>query len=323
MFLKPGDEIAISITGLGTLRNKISSEQAANNTESRVARETCFEEPKGNECLWLTSIKSKMLNYEKLGKGLSHVVFVHGLGGTLDYWTPLISRLSLTESHTVHLFDLEGSGLSPTHPMSVLTIESFAKDIQGVFEYARITSDTPAILVAHDMGCLAAVRFAVDNPKLVSKLILSAIPQLPFSNAMETSLCHRVRMARTRGMGAIASSVPYTEISKYSQKKNPVCIAAVRLSLLSQDPEAYAKTCWSLTKMKNVLGRLEEVRAQTLIMTGGEDTVSTPELCSEYGSMMKSATMHILQNVGHWPVFEDVDAVAKAVAEFLQLDVEM
>lgn len=323
MFLKPGDEIAISITGLGTLRNRISSEQAVNNTESRVARETCFEEAKGNECLGLTTIKSKMLNYKKLGEGINHIVFVHGLGGTMDYWTPLISRLSLTESHTVHLFDLEGSGLSPTHTLSVLTNESSANDIHGVFEYAGITSDTPAILVAHDMGCLAAVRFAVDNPKLVSKLILSAIPQLPFSNVIETSLCHRVRMARTRGMGAIATWLSYTEISKYSQKKNPVCISAVRLSILSQDPEAYAKTSWSLTKTINALGRLEEVRAQALIITGGEDTVSTPELSSEYASRMRSATVHVLQNVGHWSVFEDVDAVAKVVAEFLQLDVEM
>jgi pimeloyl-ACP methyl ester carboxylesterase len=127
----------------------------------------------------LTQINSKPLHYQRLSSGDESIIFVHGLGGTKDYWTPLVSALSLADRATLHLFDFEGHGLSPTHPLSALSIESLASDVAGVFRVAGASPSKPATLVAHSMGCLVAMRFALDNPDLVKKLVLVGPP--PFS----------------------------------------------------------------------------------------------------------------------------------------------
>ncbi|KAK7225328.1 hypothetical protein V2G26_013331 [Clonostachys chloroleuca] len=201
VFLKSGDRMSVSITGLGTLNNQIAPAHAVNPTIKQVDADSPFRLTNGakslNAGVGLTQVNGKSLNYQRLGSGANQIVFVHGLGGTLDYWTPLVSTLSLAETNTLHLFDLEGHGSSPTHPLSQLSIASFASDIKAIFEAAGASASAPATLVAHSMGCLAAIKFTLDNPGLVDKLVLvgpppphcpklhrrDRIPALPWSEA--------------------------------------------------------------------------------------------------------------------------------------------
>ncbi|KAJ0155434.1 Bacitracin synthase 3 [Fusarium oxysporum f. sp. albedinis] len=97
---------------------------------------------------------------------------------------------------------------------------------------------------------------------------------------------------------------------------NPTAIAAVRLSLLGQDPESYAKATWALAGATQEL-KVEQIQAKTLIITGEEDKVSPPSLCEKYASRIQDAQLVVLNNVGHWHVFEDVGGVAQAVDKFL------
>ena len=50
------------------------------------------------------------------------------------------------------------------------------------------------------------------------------------------------------------------------------------MSPLGQDPEGYAKACSALTGATEELG-IEKIDAQTLIVTGGEDKISAPDIC--------------------------------------------
>ncbi|TKA77634.1 hypothetical protein B0A49_04198 [Cryomyces minteri] len=296
VFLKPGDEVSVSVTGLGTLRNKISSEFSTNSTTERIRTQSCIAQTNLSNSIngiGLTNINGKQLNYKSLGlKEGSPVVFVHGLGGTMEYWTPLISSLSLAQSHALHLFDLEGHGLSPTSPLSTLSITSFASDVKGVFKRANISPG--ATLVAHSLGCLVALSFVLANPGLVGKLILIGPPPSPLPEA-----------ATTAGT------------SEHTKKNNPVALTAVRLSLLGQDPEGYAKACSALAGATLPLD-MSRVDAETLIVTGDEDKVSPPSMCEEMAkAVRKCRDVVVLENTGHWHVFEDAPGVADAVRKFL------
>jgi pimeloyl-ACP methyl ester carboxylesterase len=67
-------------------------------------------------------VNGKPLHIKRAGEtGGPPAVFIHGLGGTMDYWTPLTSSSHL-KSYNCLLFDLEGHGLSPTNPLSKLSI---------------------------------------------------------------------------------------------------------------------------------------------------------------------------------------------------------
>ncbi|OBS22840.1 hypothetical protein FPOA_09163 [Fusarium poae] len=317
VFLQPGDEISVSVTGLGTLSNKIGTADTTNPTVERVSSNSPFRITNLAKTLGagigLTEINGKQLNYKRQGSGSNHIVFVHGLGGTMEYWTPLISKLSLSD-YSFHLFDLEGHGLSPTHPLSKLSIESFASDIRSIFNVAKIS--TSATLFAHSLGCLAALKFTLDNPELVDKLVLAGPPPSPLTDAASKDAYARAAVVRTKGMQAVVDAVVDAGTSEHSKQENPIAIAAVRLSLLGQDPESYAKALGALAGATTEL-EVEQVQAKTLIITGVEDKVSSVALCETYASRIQGAQLVVLDNVGHWHVYEAVDGVANAVKAFL------
>ncbi|CAG9948325.1 unnamed protein product [Clonostachys rosea f. rosea IK726] len=320
VFLKSGDRMSVSITGLGALNNQIAPAHAVNPTIKQVDADSPFRLTNGakslNSGVGLTQVNGKNLNYQRLGSGANQIVFVHGLGGTLDYWTPLISTLSLAETNTLHLFDLEGHGSSPTHPLSQLSIESFVGDIKAIFEAAGASASAPATLVAHSMGCLAAIKFTLDNPALVENLVLVGPPPSPLPEAASKGSYTRAALVRSKGMNAVVDTIVDAGTSSNTKKANPLAIAAVRISLLGQDPESYAKAVWALANATQKLD-VEAIEAKTLIVTGDEDKVSPPSLCEAYTSRIQGSTLVVLKDVGHWHVFEDVAGVAAAVKTFL------
>lgn len=307
------------MTGLGKLENRIADIQAVNATVKRIEQVSHIKPTNAAKSVSttnLTMINNKPLHYRTLGQAsASPIVFVHGLGSTVDYWTPLIQTLGLEKMHPLHLFDLEGLGLSPTSPLSTLSIDSFAKDLNGVFEHANITSE--ATLVAHSMGCLIAANFALAHPDKISKLILVSPPPSPLPEAASKGSEQRAETARTKGMAAVVDAVATAGTSEKTKSSNPLALAAVRLSLLGQDPEGYAKACLALVGSALDTIAFEDIKSTTLIITGSEDKVSPPALCEKYRQAMNAATVEVLDGVGHWHVFEDLRGVAQAVSSFL------
>lgn len=242
-------------------------------------------------------------------------MFVHGLGGTMDDWTPLLHAAGLDQTHRLHMFELEGHGLSRTAPLNVLSIESFAADLNGIFEAGGIPNG--ATLISHSMGCLVAIRFALEHPEKVSKLVLIGPPPSPLVPETIRVLKERARLARAGGMRALVDEVITTETSEATKTSNPLALTAIRLSLLAQDPECYAKACDALANATQSL-RVSDIQAHTLIIAGSEDIVSSASLCQKYAeSLPQTADLHVLENVGRWHVFEDAAGVASALSSFL------
>ena len=317
MYLKSGDVVAISVTGLGTLTNKIADSSVPNTAHqpkqiSHLQQNNMRNTTNSSS---LTMINNKSLHYKTLGPDNgAPIVFVHGLGGSTESFTPLVHTLGLEYTHSMHLFDFEGHGLSPTSPLSVLSIESLTADLQGLFEHANIHSG--ATIIAHSMGCIIAANFALAHPDKVSKLILLGPPTLPFPAAGIDALRARAEIVRADGMVAVASAVAAAGTSNYTQSSNPIAAAAVRLSLLGQDAEGYAKACTALAGAQAV--DYARIGIETLFVTGSEDGVAPPEVCEGYVEASEGkAGLKVLKGVGHWHVFEDLQGVAAAVQECL------
>jgi pimeloyl-ACP methyl ester carboxylesterase len=243
-------------------------------------------------------------------------VFVHGLGGSLDFWTPLVKTTGLDADHQLYLFDFEGHGLSPTSPKSKITIASLADDLLGVFDHAGIAAN--GTLIAHSMGCLVALQFVLSNPGRVGKLILVGPPPSPLPEAASKGTLARATLVRQKGMAAVVDTVANAGTSSVTQQSKPMAYTGVRLSLLAQDPEGYAKACTALAEATNTLN-IGAVDSDVLIVTGTEDKVSPVVLCEQYIKISPSGKRHleVLKDVGHWHVFEDPEGVARHVKAFL------
>jgi pimeloyl-ACP methyl ester carboxylesterase len=262
----------------------------------------------------LTEINGKRVYYKKQDTGNKPIVYVHGLGSSNEFFTPLINTLDLNMSHQLYLIDLEGHGLSPTSPLSTITIESLANDMNGLFEEEGLSAASQATVVAHSMGCLVALCFAIKYPEKAKKLVLLGPPRNPLPASAVNTFNERASLVRRKGMLAIADTVSIAGTSQ--RTKASLGFTAVKLSLLGTEPESYAKTCTALAGCKAL--PFQCIQAKTLIVTGDEDKVSSPELCTAYAQRIPDALPPvILSKVGHWHMFEDFRGVATAISGFI------
>jgi pimeloyl-ACP methyl ester carboxylesterase len=166
------------------------------------------------------------------------------------------------------------------------------------------------------MDCLVAETFATQHPQLVNKLILIGPPPAPLPAAAQEGYKKRAETVRKGGMRAVADGVVEAGTSAKSKAEKPLAVAAALQSLLSQDPEGYAKGCTALAGATQEI-RVEDIKCPALIVRGNEDKVSPPAHVEKLGKRMGAKTV-VLPGVGHWHGFEDVDGLAGAVGGFLK-----
>lgn len=307
------------MTGLGSLRNRVADASSSNYTAERVSSVSnlpTYNLEISNHGFGLTQIGQKLINVRKVGRGPQKIIFVHGLGGTTEYFTPVIQAAGLKDEYTCYLYDLEGHGLTPTKSSSVVTMDSLAADLAGVVAHA---APEGAIVVGHSMGCLVAMTFAVRHPSLVTKLILTGPGASPFPAAASEATYARAAAVRAKGMvqSGVMDAVGDAGTSARTKTSRPVAYAAVRGSLAGQIPEGYAKACMALAGSKDARIEIEKLTMPTLLLTGDEDKVSPVDLVNKMKARMSNAQVQILREVGHWHAFEDAEGVASAIKAFL------
>ena len=328
VFLKPGDTVEISVTGLGTLRNKVAKADANNHVTKRIQAESLI--PINNLSITnggvgLTTLPNgKKLMAKKVGTGPHTIVFVHGLGGNMNYYTPVLNQLCLNKDdharYTSLLFDLEGHGMSPTKATSKVTIESYAQDIHDLMKALNAPEQNGVTLVAHSMGCLVAELFASQHSNLVTRLVLIGPPPCPLPAVGAEGSIKRAATVRAEGMRNVAITVATAGTSEKTKSEKPLAFTAAQMSLLSQDPEGYAKGCTALAGARDLNIDFVQLGKSTasLIITGEEDKIAPPAHVQKLAETMKTAKTEVLADVGHWHVFEDVDGVVKAMESFLR-----
>ncbi|KAF9697908.1 hypothetical protein EKO04_004086 [Ascochyta lentis] len=317
VYLQPGDTIAISVSGLGTLTNRIADPSSANHTATKAPKSSLAYNNSRLPASQLTTINNKPLYYTSLGpQHGSPIVFVHGLGGTHASFDLLVQSLGLSSTYACHLFDLEGHGASPTHPLSVLSIASLAEDLRGVFSHARINEEDGATIVAHSMGCLVALDFATKYPDKVKQLILLGPPAMLLPSEGVEVLHSRAELVRREGMLDIADKISQSGTSARTRARSQTAVAAVKMSLAGQDQEGYAKACEALAGAEEP--RWDQVEAEILIVTGSDDGLASVDACRDMIDKLKvRGELEVLQGVGHWSVFEDVEGVSRVVKRVL------
>lgn len=310
-FLKAGDEVRVSVTGLGTLRNRIAGPDAPNTTLKHGQAHIPIANRKAPACSGLTRVNGKNLFYQQLGVSNGPpVIFIHGLGGSSTYFYPLVAKLQST--HALHLLDLEGHGLSPTSAQSELSIASFAED---VYQMAQANSvHKAATVIAHSMGCLVALKLALQHPQLVSKLILMGPPPSPLPEQGSKGAYARAALVRKQGMLAVVDAIAGAGTSSHVQENKPLSVAAVRMSLLGQDAEGYAKACMALAGSANETLDAKRLTCSLFILTGAEDKISPPGVCNKYVEATGGGRVEVLENVGHWHLFEDTVRCVESVS---------
>ncbi len=104
------------------------------------------------------------------GRGEHEMILIHGLGGDADIWDKCLPYLKGT--FKVWTFELAGHGR--TRPIPSPTID---KEVERLGAFIKDQDITYPTLVGHAMGGMIALRYTIDHPSEVGRLIvLDAAP---------------------------------------------------------------------------------------------------------------------------------------------------
>lgn len=237
------------------------------------------------------------------------VLMMHGLGGTSNFWTPVMSVFA---RHQAVRLDLPGSGRSATVE-GALSIQRFVDSMITVLEALSVER---AHIVAHSMGCIAAMHLAVQQPKRVRSLALFG-PLLCPPDTARPNIRARGQKARTEGMAGmqeIADALSQTTLSRDTRERRPLAVAAMRETLMRQPPEGYARCCDALADAQPAA--VEAIACPTLLVTGDEDVIAPPQAVRAIAERIAGSRLTIVPKCGHWTTFERTDECIEVLRSF-------
>ncbi|KAK5312832.1 hypothetical protein LTR93_011180 [Exophiala xenobiotica] len=285
-FLISSDVVEVSITGIGTLKNAVTATRDPKAISDRLAEESTGSLP--NQNLSIT------------------------LGGLVD-------KLKLADKYMCVLYDLEGHGLSPTTATSLITISSLADDLHALLTTKRLglPLDKEVTVVAHSIGCLVTEVFALKHPDLAHRVVLIGPPPCPLPQGRYEASIKRAATVGKEGMRTVAKAVASAGTSDRTKAHHSGGFAAVLTSLLSQDPESYAKGCTASTSAHELQVDLGQSHPKVQSIGGDEDKVSPPAYTKQLTQTLPNATLSMLSETGHWDTSGVIDGTATATGTFL------
>jgi 3-oxoadipate enol-lactonase len=242
------------------------------------------------------------------------VLFVHGLGGSMNVWLPLLPALGRRRCVRV---DLPGAGRSRrAHAVAdsapPLTTQAH---VDALLRVCKALGLPRVHLVGHSYGTLIAQHMAVQAPERVRSLALFGALLEP-TEAMRQGMRERAAAARGRGeLFDIAEAVAEAALSTSTREQQPVTLAFVRECVGAQDPEGLARNCLALAEA--VAARHEQLRCPVLLVNGDEDTVTPLSAARQLGARLPDARVESLARCGHWPMLERAAECQRLLRDFI------
>jgi 3-oxoadipate enol-lactonase len=235
------------------------------------------------------------------------VLMVHGLGGTSNFYQ--VQAQALADRFRVIRVDSAGAGRSPA--ADGISIGSHADDLAAVLDQLGVDS---AAVVGHSMGTLAVRTLAARHPDRVTRLaLLGAVAEPP--EAGRKAQHDRAATLRREGTAAVAPGVVANALSETTRRDKPEVAAFVRELVMRQDPEGYARNCEALAGASDPGPVAQDL--PLLLVTGGDDKTGPPAVSEALAAAHGSATVTVIDGIGHWTALEAAREVTDELLKFL------
>ena len=269
-----------------------------------------------------TLVQGSRIAYLDHGDG-PPVILIHGFGGAMWQWE--YQQTALAARHRVITVDLPGSGLSD-RPDIAYTPDDMIRLFTGFMDALHIPR---ASLVGNSLGSGLVEAMALVHPERVDRLVLiSGFPDRVHDrltspmirDALETRLpvwlLSLGNLLSGRGVTVKILKemihddtllTPLVVERSYRNRKRPGVIPPMMALArnLSLWEDGLAK-------------RLGEIRHPTLIVWGDQDEVFPPQTGRDLRAIISTATLEMIPEAGHIPMWEQPNLVNPLLVKFLQ-----
>jgi 3-oxoadipate enol-lactonase len=252
---------------------------------------------------------------EQIGEG-PDVLLVGGAGDTVESWQFQLDGLA--DRYRLIAFDNRGAGRTPM-PEGRPTAESMADDAAGVLRALDVPS---AHVAGFSGGSIISQELALRHPDLVRSLVLQStwpvmdpyfrswllfvrwlVEYAPSERAFLEAFFLDIYTARAHNDGTVEQIIE--EVLAFPHKQSTEDLQAFLDAFLDHD----------------TTGRLPQIAAPTLVIAGGRDPTSRPELCSAVAELIPGARFEVMEDEAHQP-FQEVPEQWNAMVDEFWREVE-
>lgn len=244
------------------------------------------------------------LHLQELGERSTRpaVVMLHGLLlGSVASWY-FTAAPTLAEARRVLLYDLRGHGLSERTPRGY-DVATMAGDLEALLA-ARGDDAAPVDLVGHSFGALVALRYALDHPGHVRRLVLVEAPMPP-------SQFHELDAFVARPAAELLDALPVALRGLVARGGRRAARFTESMRFFVEDSSLLADLRAEPDVSNEVLATL---RASTLCVYG--DRSSCRAVGDRLASVIPGAKLVVLPG-GHYLHLDAAPALARAIVEHL------
>jgi pimeloyl-ACP methyl ester carboxylesterase len=238
---------------------------------------------------------------EQVGSG-PDVLLIGGLGDTVESWQFQLDGLA--DRYRVTTVDNRGAGRT-ARPEGELTVELMADDAAGVLRALGIES---AHVAGFSGGSIISQELALHHPELVRSLVLQStwvamdtyfrawsrfvhrlLDTAPTERAFLEDFFLWIYTPRAHNDGTVDQFIE--EVLAFPHKQSDEDVHAFLDALVDHDTRA----------------RLPDIEVPTLVLGGGRDMTSRPELCRAVAELIPGARFEVLEGEAHQPFQEIPD----------------
>lgn len=244
------------------------------------------------------------IEYSIKGEG-SPVVLLHGFMMDSTMWNKTTTKLK-NSGHKVITYDMRGFGRSSVPDKGY----SHVKDLSEILKKLKIEK---AKLVATSFSADIALRFSIENPNIVEKLVLIAPTVEGIEQTAESPL-PKWKTEATRGKLKAVKEEIKRHKAVVSIQDNNVKMSVVRMI------DGYSG--WHLTnndpaEKNNYLtsDRLSEIDCPVDIIIGDNDSPDNVRMSEELANKIKCAKLKRIEELGHFISMERPALIAETILE--------
>jgi len=248
------------------------------------------------------------------------VVFVHGTPGSGHDWDALIAPVR--GFARVIAPDMPGFGAADKPRGFDHTVAGYARHLGAIVEQLGVQR---AHLVLHDFGGSWGLAWALANPRALASVTLidtgvlidytwhryAKVWRVPVAGELMHATTSRFGFRQL--VGRENPGLSREQIDRlYDAGKHRQTKLATRRLFRATDADSGERT---------MSAPLRELDPPALVIWGSDDRYVPVEQAERQRTSLPSARIEILDGRGHWPFWEDPDAVAALVVPFLEQQV--
>lgn len=252
---------------------------------------------------------------EQVGNG-PDVLLIGGAGDTVESWQFQLDRLG--DRYRLTAFDNRGAGRTAM-PKDAVSVEVMADDAAAVLRALEIPSTHVA---GFSGGSIVSQELALRHPELVRSLVLQStwpvmdrylrswlrfvqwlVEVAPSERAFLEGFYLDIYTARAHNDGTVDQFIE--EVLAFPHKQATADLQRYLDAFVDHDTTE----------------RLPQIAAPTLVLAGGRDPTSRPEVCRAVAELIPGARFEVLEEEAHQP-FQEIPDEWNARVEAFWREVE-